>query len=417
MNILILDGNENQAVACTRSLGRAGHSVQVGSTSHWCKAGMSRWCRKTFVYRDPREDIKDFISTVLDEARKSPGTLILPMTEFTTLSLSSHRDQVFAASARLVLPPHDVVLRAFDKSATIELARSLGIAVPETSLLEQGDSPELLAATLRFPVVLKPRSSFEDNGKGNVQETGRSLYARNREEFMSCWRELRNKSSSVLVQEYIPGRGVGYFALMCHGAPRAEFAHQRIRDVHPTGSGSSLRASVRAQPALRSGSLRILRELGWHGVAMVEFLRRADGTLVFMEVNGRFWNSLALPVYAGVDFPALLAQMVEKGDVAAAGSSAEGLRCRWLLGDFRHLIAVWKGAPHGFPGRYPNRFATLVRFLLPVPGTFHDNFLLSDPLPEFGDWMDFFFHRVPAAWKIRSAARGDEDVARCHSRT
>jgi predicted ATP-grasp superfamily ATP-dependent carboligase len=416
MNILILDGNENQAVACTRSLGRAGHSVQVGSTSQWCKAGMSRWCRKTFVYRDPREDIKDFISTVLDEARKSPGTLILPMTEFTTLPLSSYRDQVFAASARLVLPPHDVVLRTFDKSATIELARSLGIAVPETSLLEQGDSPELLAATLRFPVVLKPRSSFEANGKGNVQETGRSLYARNREEFMSCWRELRNKSSSVLVQEYIPGRGVGYFALMCHGAPRAEFAHQRIRDVHPSGSGSSLRVSARPEPALRSGSLRILRELGWHGVAMVEFLRREDGTLVFMEVNGRFWNSLALPVYAGVDFPALLAQMVEKGDVAAS-SSTEGLRCRWLLGDFRHLIAVWKGAPHGFPGRYPNRFATLVRFLLPVPGTFHDNFLLSDPLPEFGDWMDFFFHRVPAAWKIRSVARGDEDVARCHSRT
>lgn len=222
-------------------------------------------------------------------------------------------------------------------------------------------------------------------------------------------------SSSLLVQEYVPGRGVGYFALMCHGALRAEFAHQRIRDVHPTGSGSSLRTSVRPQPALRSASLRILQELGWHGVAMVEFLRRADGTLVFMEVNGRFWNSLALPVYAGVDFPALLAQMVEKGDVSTACSSTEGLRCRWLLGDFRHLFAVWKGAPRGFPGQFPNRFATLVQFLRPVPGTFHDNFLLSDPLPEFGDWMDFFFHRVPAAWKIRSTVQGGEDVARSHS--
>ena len=417
MNVLILDGNENQAVACARSLGRAGHSVRVGSPSSWCKAGMSRWCSRSFVYRDPQEDTKDFISTVLDEARKCPGTLVLPMTEGTTLPLSSCRDQLFAASAQLVLPPHDVVLRAFDKSATIDLARSLGIAVPETSLLEQGDCPELVAATLRFPVVLKPRSSFETNGQGTIRTTGRSLYARNIEEFTYSCRALRHKSSSVLVQEYIPGRGVGYYALMCHGALRAEFAHQRIRDVHPSGSGSSLRSSARPEPALRSASLRILQELGWHGVAMVEFLRRADGTLVFMEVNGRFWNSLALSIYAGVDFPALLAQMVEKGDVSAPGSSAEGLRCRWLLGDFRHLVEVWKGAPRGFPERYPNRFATLLRFLLPVPGTFHDNFQLSDPLPEFGDWMDFFFHRVPAAWKIRSAVRGDEDVARGHSRT
>jgi predicted ATP-grasp superfamily ATP-dependent carboligase len=417
MNVLILDGNENQAVACARSLGQAGHSVGVGSPSSWCKAGMSRWCRKTFVYRDPRENAKDFIFTVLDEARKSPGTLILPMTEGTTLPLSSCRDQVFAASARLVLPPHDVVLRAFDKSATIDLARSLGIAVPETKLLEQSDSPELLAATLRFPVVLKPRSTFETTVQGKVQETGRSLYARNKEEFVSSWRKLRHKSSSILVQEYLLGRGVGYFALMCHGSPRVEFAHQRIRDVHPTGSGSSLRVSVRPQPELRSASLRILQELGWHGVAMVEFLQREDGTLVFMEVNGRFWNSLALPVYAGVDFPAMLAQMVEKGDVSTAGSSTEGLRCRWLLGDFRHLVAVWKGAPRGFPGRFPNRFGTLAQFLRPVPGTFHDNFLLSDPLPELGDWMDFFFHRVPAAWKIRSAVRGDENVARSYSRT
>src|SRR5882762_6187797 len=230
MNVLILDGNENQAVACARSLGRAGHSVRVGSPSSWCKAGMSRWCSRSFVYRDPQEDTKDFISTVLDEARKCPGTLVLPMTEGTTLPLSSCRDQLFAASAQLVLPPHDVVLRAFDKSATIDLARSLGIAVPETSLLEQGDCPELVAATLRFPVVLKPRSSFETNGQGTIRTTGRSLYARNIEEFTYSCGVLRNKFSSVLVQKYTPARGVVYYALMSPGALRAEFAPQGTRD-------------------------------------------------------------------------------------------------------------------------------------------------------------------------------------------
>ena len=44
---------------------------------------------------------------------------------------------------------------------------------------------------------------------------------------------------------------------------------------------------------------------------MVEFRQTAGAPPVFMEVNGRFWNSLPLACYAGADFPALLAQMAE----------------------------------------------------------------------------------------------------------
>ena len=35
MNVLVLDGNENQAVAATRSLARAGHDVHVGAETGW----------------------------------------------------------------------------------------------------------------------------------------------------------------------------------------------------------------------------------------------------------------------------------------------------------------------------------------------------------------------------------------------
>jgi hypothetical protein len=64
-----------------------------------------------------------------------------------------------------------------------------------------------------------------------------------------------------------------------------------------------------------------------------------------------------------------------------------GVRCRWFLGDFRHLIAVWRGAPAGYPGDFPERLSTLINVLTPVPGTYHDNFQIADPLPEVGDWL------------------------------
>jgi predicted ATP-grasp superfamily ATP-dependent carboligase len=237
--------------------------------------------------------------------------------------------------------------------------------------------------------VLKPRSSEEAATAGGVRTTGRPRYASNPEQFDLAYRELSQRSSAVLVQEFVEGEGTGYFALMNHGEVRAEFAHRRIRDVHPTGSGSAVRVSVEPDPEIKRASLSILKALNWHGVAMVEFRQPRGGTPVFMEVNGRFWNSLALACYAGVDFPKLLAHMAQEGDVAAALEFRRGVRCRWCLGDFRHLIEVWLGPPPGYPLPYPGKLQTLFSVMRPVLGTFHDNFQWRDPLPELGDWLAF----------------------------
>ena len=121
---------------------------------------------------------------------------------------------------------------------------------------------------------------------------------------------------------------------------------------------------------------------------MVEYRQQTGSPPVFMEVNGRFWHSLALACYAGVDFPALLAQMAEHGDIEPNVGYRDGVRCRWLLGDLRHLVEVWKGPPVGYPGAYPSPVRTLLDVLTPVPGTYHDLFQWSDPLPELADWLN-----------------------------
>lgn len=394
MRVLVLDGNENHAVAAVRSLGKSGHSVVVGSSHSWSKAGWSRFCERQFHYPAPQENLEAFVTRIVEEVK--PGTLVLPMTERTTLPLSERREAVFSAGGRLVMPPHPTVLRAFDKRQTTELALSLGLAVPRTVLLE--DSADKVASHFHFPAVLKPRSSEEVSPAGRVQATGRPVYARNRQDFLMAYRRLRQRCTSVLAQEYVEGYGAGYFALMRHGEMRVEFAHRRIRDVHPTGSGSAVRVSARPEPRVREAGLALLSALKWHGAAMVEFRIRSDGVPVFIEVNGRFWNSLALAVYAGADFPSLIAALAEHGDVPPVPAFRTGVRCRWILGDFRHLLYVMGGRPPGFPGEFPGRMRTLFNFLLPIPGTVHDNFTWDDPLPELGDWLDFGLRRLPEAF-------------------
>ena len=298
------------------------------------------------------------------------------------------------------------MLRAFDKDVTQRIAESLGICTPRTRVVATLTEARTAAADLGYPVVLKATTSEEQGSSGASHAAGAPGYARSAGSLARTFERMHERASTLLVQEWVRGSGAGYFALLHHGALRAEFAHRRIRDVRPTGSGSALRESVPVAPALRDASLAILRALDWHGVAMVEFRIRPDGTPVFLEVNGRFWNSLALAVHAGADFPRLVAEIAQRGDCETTVDYRLGVRCRWLLGDARHLVAVLAGAPPGFPGEFPGRLRTLLAVLRPVPGTVHDNFTRDDPLPEVGDWLHFLGRRVPRAILRRAGGAG-----------
>src|SRR5262249_49931090 len=105
MRVLVLDGNENQAVACVRSLARAGHCVHVGASTSWSKAGWSRGCHARFTYPAPETDSEAFVARIVQEVAKGCGTLVLPMTERSTLPLSARRDEILRNGGRLVLPP------------------------------------------------------------------------------------------------------------------------------------------------------------------------------------------------------------------------------------------------------------------------------------------------------------------------
>jgi predicted ATP-grasp superfamily ATP-dependent carboligase len=206
MTVLVLDGNENQAVAATRSLARAGHRVLVGAETAWSKAGWSRHAAGTFVYPSPSDDVDGFVARVVQLARNDGGVFVLPMTERTLLPLSRERARL-ADLATFVLPAHDRVLEACSKDRTTRLASSLGIVVPRTWTLG-GSAVEAkeLARELPYPVVLKPAMSHEP-GDGIVRSTGAPVYARHAEQFIDAQRELATRCRTIIVQEFVAGRG------------------------------------------------------------------------------------------------------------------------------------------------------------------------------------------------------------------
>jgi predicted ATP-grasp superfamily ATP-dependent carboligase len=121
-------------------------------------------------------------------------------------------------------------------------------------------------------------------------------------------------------------------------------------------------------------------KLNWHGVAHIDFVACKEGDFKLIEVNPRLWGALALSTFAGVDFPYLwyLAAMGESID-GLASSKYPPIKCRWIVGDCMAFIELVK---HG-------KLAEAMRILVPQRRCYHDDFVLSDPLPFAFELTDY----------------------------
>jgi protein-tyrosine-phosphatase/glycosyltransferase involved in cell wall biosynthesis len=107
------------------------------------------------------------------------------------------------------------------------------------------------------------------------------------------------------------------------------FAHERIHELPLTGGASSYRRSIAADPRFLAAAEKLLNELEWHGVAMVEFRVNPAGEFWLMEINPRLWGSLAVSLDAGVNFPLGLLR-VARGEYAGAQPA---YRCHYYTRD------------------------------------------------------------------------------------
>ena len=121
---------------------------------------------------------------------------------------------------------------------------------------------------------------------------------------------------------------------------------------------------------------------------MVEFRDDGIGEPCLMEVNGRFWNSLQLAIDAGVDFPRLWVSVLKGERVEQVSDYAEGVTLRWLWGDVKRLLHIFKGRPAGFTGAYPTRWQGLRELFGAQPeGTQLEIRRAGDAWPALGEWV------------------------------
>jgi protein-tyrosine-phosphatase/predicted ATP-grasp superfamily ATP-dependent carboligase len=338
--ILILDGDSTAGWAVLQSLGSAGYECWLAARGMDHPAFASRYVARALINPDPLIDKSAFQGWVLDIQRQHRFSLIIPPTESTLIPLHEVRDEPDLQGV-LALPPARAVDVAFDKERVHAIAASLGIPSPANLLVSSLDdlaAPAIDDWLRDTAVVIKPIRSKVWSGGGASEQ--RVRIAKSRPELNALVEAILPRTP-VQVQQWVPGKGVGIELLADHGEIVMSFAHERIHEIPLTGGGSSYRKSIAEPPALLEGSVKLMRELGWHGVAMVEY--RADEASQrywLMEINGRFWGSLQLALFAGVDFPRGLVDLLVHGRAPRATPSRKGVYARNVARDIDWTKAI-----------------------------------------------------------------------------
>ncbi len=341
MKAIVLDGETRAALAVTRSLGRAGVDVTVLASEARSLASSSRYAARSHRVPDPNDEPERFCDALRAYCREREPAVWLPLTDASLTLVSAIRGSLVGAA--LPFPEDHALAAAWNKEETLRVSAAAGLATPRYDVLRSRRDAEAAAVTHEFPVVLKPRFSRWRAPDGSLR-TGTVARVERAEDLVPAWEKLHEGIPDPLLQPFIPGSGMGVFALAERGHVVATCAHRRLREFPPSGGVSVLRESVPVPEVLGRATTALLESLAWHGVAMLEFRVDArDGTPFVMEINPRFWGSLQLAIDAGLDFPHLVYRLACGEHLEGPLTARTGVRSRWILGDLNHLWLRLKG--------------------------------------------------------------------------
>lgn len=360
--LIVEDGGSPYVLAAVRSLGRAGFRVGVASPVPNPRVLPSRWTASWHEIRLPEDDHDGFIADVRDAVVRESYEVVFGADDIELLALSARRAELPAIFPHA---PHSAVLRAVDKLTLSQAASAVGVGVPRTV---PADDEQL--SQVDGPVIVKSRLHWTP---GAPPDADRHLLVKLCDDAASARdrvRELSTAHGIAVLQEPITGEQIALSLVLDGSGSPLAVCQQR------TVLSSLARTSVRAvttavEPALVEGATRLLRALEWTGLANLQYLRPADGEARLIDLNGRFYGSLALAVGAGADLPAVWTRLALGRPPVASQAGRPGVRFHAMQTDLARARVQRRGGA----------LTDAAGVLAYAPGAVHSTWSLRDPRP------------------------------------
>ena len=332
--VILAHTRDPGAVTAARALRRAGWRVGVGSSRPGAGlAGASGAVSRTHLVPRPTGDPTAFVTGVREARRAGGYAVVVGSGDDWMAALSHHRDVVGGVVAH---PAATVVAAATDKLVLADLAVRSGLGTPATRALEPG-----AVADVALPVVVKNRWHWSpEQSRTHRIETA---VCSTRQQLAEHLRAFEGSGDLPVLQEPVEGHLAAVIGVMHEGRLLGRVQQVSPR-LFPTPSGASARArTVPVDPELAQGCETLLQHLGWTGLVELQFLVGADGTHRLIDLNGRFFGSLALSERARPGLVDAGLRAVCGMRVPRLGDGRAGVRYQWLAGDLRRARQERRG--------------------------------------------------------------------------
>lgn len=298
--VLVLGEDTRSFLSVIRSLGSAGMEVDIVTLLNTTPALKSKYVTNAYKLNYQAFTQIEWSEKVTAIIKDGDYDLIVPCDERSLYPLLDIQEST-KTKANFAIPDRNILGPLFDKEETRKLAVELGINVASGEHCSFNDtSSEALISKYSLPLVLKPTKSYESE---QLNQRNTVLIARSTSDI-----ELfKQQNEQCLVEQYFEGTGMGVSVFSWKGKIRAAFAHKRVSEPEQ-GGGSSYRKACLLPPDMLDACQKICIHLNYSGVAMFEFKHNnSSNEWILIEINARFWGSLPLAIFAGVDFPKILA--------------------------------------------------------------------------------------------------------------
>ncbi|MBA3248839.1 MAG: ATP-grasp domain-containing protein [Geodermatophilaceae bacterium] len=331
--LVVTNGRARGVLAAVRALSRAGWLVGVGTPNGVGMVTSSRYCARRHLVPRPRGDGQAFVAGVQRAVAEGHYDLVYGGGDDWMAALSTYRDGISSSVAH---PSPDVVTAALDKVELARRAREVGLAAPRT----EGASDTALAGW-SGPVVVKCRSHWRP-GQMHLHRVEARRYP-DAAAAAGRVRALADDGFEPVLQEGIDGE-LGALIGLFHNGRLLGRVQQHTSGLWPTPSGVSCRAeTVPIDEDLAGRCNRLLADLGWSGLVELQFLRDRHGVQHLIDLNGRFYGSMALANAAGTNLADAWARHTLGWPLPHLADGRPGVRFLWTAGDLRRAYAERRG--------------------------------------------------------------------------
>ncbi len=329
-SVMILNGENRGVLGMTRSFGKRGFTVYIGSNRGLARTAYSKYCCKSFQYSPIHADENRMHRAILEHVRRFRPDVLFPFLSDTGYVVLKHLDEYMKHTRVIPMPGFDRFVQFNDKERQIKELEGIGCSIPETYFPKDRRQVKKISKELVYPVLIKPRISSGARG---------IIMAGSPEELLEKYKESEPGSdlspvfdtAMPFIQEFVEGDLFNCYVLFREGKHVASMVNNYVRMYPPTVGGQTANVTLEDE-RVRSAALGMFEKLGWHGPANALFIvDKKDRLPKIIEINPRCWATMESSIAAGIDFPFMMYQMAMGKKITPVESYRLNQEFRWLL--------------------------------------------------------------------------------------